>query len=96
MQVAAVLALQDEHHTEEENPALGSCFKRVVSVLKSARQLDLQAEALDEEFRHKEEELADTIMSSVEGSADIQSYIDETTALRKQQEHLVSFHKHKV
>lgn len=93
MQVATVLALKDEHHTEEDNPALGSCFKRVVSVLKRARQLDLQAEALDDEFRLKEEELADTIMSSVEGSADIQSYIDETNALQKQQEHLVNLYK---
>ena len=92
MQVAALLALQDEHRTEEDNPALGSCFKSVVSVLKRARQLDLQAEALDEEFRQKEEDLADTIMSSVEGSADLQAYITETTALRKQQQHLVSFH----
>ena len=90
MQVAAVLAQKEEHHAEEETPAIGSCFKNLVSVLKRARQLEQQAEALDEEFRMKEEELTNAILNAVEESVDIQHYIDATTGLRKQQEHLVN------
>ena len=71
MQVAAVLAQKEEHHAEEETLAIGSCFKNLVSVLKRARQLEQQAEALDEEFRMKEEELTDAILNAVEESVDI-------------------------
>lgn len=70
--------------------ALGSGYQKLVSVLKKARQLELQAEALDEEYKQQEDQLTDTILTSEEGSADVEDYIAATRALTDRRECLLT------
>ncbi|XP_022111413.1 uncharacterized protein LOC110990640 [Acanthaster planci] len=88
MQAAAVLTEKDQD--DHDAPALGSGYQKLISVLKVARKLEQQAEALDEEFKLMEDQLTDTILTSEEGSANMQDYITATTGLMQQREQLLA------
>ena len=88
MQVAAILAKKDQ--TQEEIQVHDSRFLKLISVLKQARHLDQQAEALDEKFQLMDEELTDTILTSDEGSKDMLDYLTSMTDVMQQQHQLVN------